>query len=149
MKTSLIISAVISSLLFAAFAHAGVRKDGVIESVDHTNKLMVVTFKNGQSEQYSVADHTRVIVDGEQKNMAALAPSQEVTITVAEDAQDYVRATIVEMDPQTGVAIVQTLNAKESFAVRVTDATKVSGKASSVGELSKGQTIKLRYASNI
>lgn len=149
MKTSLIISAVISSVLFAASAHAGVRKAGVIESVDHTNKLMVVTFKNGQSEQYSVADHTRVIVDGKQENMAALASSQEVTITVAEDAQDYVRATIVEMDSQTGVAMVQTLKTKESFAVRVTEATKVSGRASSVGELSKGQTIKLRYASNI
>lgn len=149
MKTSLIISAVISSVLFAASAHAGVRKDGVIEFVDHTNKLMVVTFKNGQSKQYSVADHTRVIVDGKQENMAALARSQEVTITVAGDAQDYVPATIVEMDPQTGVAIVKTFNAKESFAVRLTDATEVSGKASSVGELSKGQTIKLRYADNI
>lgn len=149
MKTSLIISAVISSVLFATSAHASVRKSGVIESIDHANKLMVVTLKNGQSEQYSFADHTRVVVDGKQENLSALIPSQEVTIAVPGSAQDYVRAKIVEVDLHSGVAIVQTLKSKESFAVRVTDATKVSGKASSVAELSKGQTIKLRYANSI
>lgn len=149
MKTSLIISAAISSVLFATSAHASVRKSGVIESVDHANRTMVVVHKNGQTQEYSLADHTRVVVDGKVQDLSALAAAQKVTIAVPSKAPEYLRAKIVEVDRQSGVAIVKSLDSQESFSVRVTSATKVSGKASSVEELSEGQTIKLRYANNI
>ena len=149
MKSVMIVAAVFSSALLAVSANASVRKSGVIESVDHTNKLMVVTHKNGVSEQYAFAENTRIVVDGKAEQLSALAPSQQVTIAVPVATSEYVRAKIVDVDVESGTAVVQPLKSKESFSVRVTSATKVSGKVSSVDELAKGQTIKIRYADNI
>jgi len=145
----MIVAAVFSSALLAVSANASVRKSGVIESVDHTNKLMVVTHKNGVSEQYAFAENTRIVVDGKAEQLSALAPSQQVTIAVPVATNEYVRAKIVDVDVESGTAVVQPLKSKESFSVRVTSATKVSGKVSSVDELAEGQTIKIRYADNI
>ena len=148
MKYSLSTASLLVALLSATCANALTRIAGVITSVDHANNAVVITDKNGRSEAYTVASHTRIVVEGKESGLSALAPAQTVTIAIPAAEPEYVRAKILDVDLATGVAVVQALDTKAIVTVQLTAATKVGGKVRRLEELAEGQTIKIRYAIN-
>lgn len=149
MKHQIIATAALLAALTANSVSALTHKSGVIQSVDLTSSTLVVTGSRGQKEAYRLTPDTRILVDGKQHGLSALAPQQEVTVAIPSSAPAFVRAKIIEVDVATGLALVRLWDSKDTITVRINEATKVGGRISSATELSEGQTIKMRYAASI
>lgn len=149
MKIQLIATVALITALTTTSASAVTHKSGVVKSVNLTNNSFVMTSKGGREAEYRLDASTRVIIDGKQGGFEALAPNQEVTVAIPSSDPQYIRATILEVDRVTGLALVKPLRSKEVITIRVDENTKIGGKINSKEELSEGQTIKMRYAANI
>lgn len=143
-----IIATTLIALLCANSANALINKSGTVTAVDVANKTFEVTNKQGRSELFRLADHAKVVVNGEALGIEALAPLQEVAISVPSAAVETVKGKIVKIDLLSGDAIIQRSGSAKQVTIRLAKNTKVAGKINSYNELAEGQTIEVRYANN-
>lgn len=149
MKLKLIAATALVATLATHSANALVHQRGVVESVDASAKTFVVSSKQGRSEQYRLADNAKVIVDGKARGFEALAVNQQVALTLPSQSNDYVKARIMKIDLNTGIAVIKPFGSKKTVNIQLTKTTKVGGKVDSVSELAEGQIIKARYRNSI
>lgn len=149
MKFNLIATAALVAALTANTASAVVHKNGVIRSVDLDSNTITLVHRNGHNEKVRLSEHAKVIIDGKEFGIEALAPNQEVRVALPSASTTYMKARILELDLEAGLALVKPLGSKDTLSVRLTSETKVLGKVSSLDELAEGQMIKFRYAGKI
>lgn len=143
-----IIAITLTALLCANSANAFINKSGTVTAVDVANKTFEVTNKQGRSELFRLADHAKVVVNGQELGMEALAPLQQVTISVPATAVETVKGKIVKINLVSGDAVIQPSGSAKAVTIRLAKNTKVAGKINSYNELAEGQTIEVRYAKN-
>lgn len=149
---SVIAATVLSISASSAFAIT--HKSGVISEVDLSNNVLKIENANGSRTEYKINADTKVWVDGEMVSASALVPNQEVTLKIPSSAKEeskatYVRAEIIALDMETGLATVKPVGKESTVEIKLHSATKVSGKVSSLDDLAEGQYIKYRLASNM
>lgn len=149
MKFNLIATAALFAALTANSAHAIVHKTGVIKSVNMDSNTVVLIHKNGHQQEFRLAEHTKIVIEGKEVGIDALAPNQQVRVALPSAPRNYIKAQILEVDLQAGLALVKPVGAKDAVSVRLNSDTKVLGKVSSLEELVEGQMIKFRYAGKI
>ena len=129
--------------VFAAHgANALVHKSGVINVVDLEANTLTVSNK-----VYRISESTRVIIDGKAHALTDLTADQEVTLGLPEAPKaQFIKGEIVDLDLESGIAVIQPKGAETPVRVRLAKDAKVGGKVSSQSELATGQTVKLKLS---